>query len=374
MSHGFPSLPGMRRAPYIASVMAVLLALSACSRPAPEAPPPRSVIAAPAKAADGAQAIRLPGEVHARYEMPLSFRVAGRLVSREARLGQSVKRGQVLAQIDAADASSNRIAAEAAVKSAEHNLEYASRQRDRDEAQAKADLISEQQLQQTRNAYAAALAERDRAREQLSLAKNQSGYTRLIADRDGVITSEQAEIGQVLDIGQAVLGFAWSGEREVWVNVPEDRIAQVKTGQSATVTLPSMPDRSFMAKVREVSPAADAQSRTYRIKLGLDADAASLPLGMTAEVALSAEAPVSGVELPATALFHQGERTAVWVVRKTDSKLELRAVTVLRYGERTVLVGDGLQAGEMVVTQGVHAVNEGEKVQPVALPHSEVTS
>jgi RND family efflux transporter MFP subunit len=322
----------------------------------------------PAKAADGAPAIRLPGEVHARYEMLLSFRVRGRLISREAHLGQTVKRGQVLAQLDVADATSNRAAAEASLRGAEHHLEYAARQRDRDEAQAQADLISEQQLQQTRDAYASALAARDQAREQLALAKNQSGYTRLLADRDGVITSEQAEVGQVLDIGQAVFGFAWSGDRDVWANVPEDRITQISAGQVATVTLPSLPGRTFAAKVREVSPAADVQSRTYRMKLALDAEAAVLPLGMTAEAALSAGMPVHGVELPTTALFHQGERAAVWVVRKNDSTLELRPVTVLRYGERNVLVDSGLQPGEMVLMQGVHAVNAGEKVQPVAPP------
>jgi multidrug efflux pump subunit AcrA (membrane-fusion protein) len=124
--------------------------------------------------------------------------------------------------------------------------------------------------------------------------------------------------------------------------------------------------------VRDISPAADPQARTYRVKLALDGDGRELPLGMTAQVALAAQAD-SGRDLriPATALFHDKERPAVWVVRPADSTLELRPVTVRRYGEREVLVSAGLTAGERVVMQGVHAVAAGEKVEPVAPPHPE---
>jgi RND family efflux transporter MFP subunit len=345
--------------------------LSACGKHAPEAEAPRPVIAMPAKAADAAFVAQFPGEVHARYEMPLSFRVPGQLIAREAHLGDSVKKGQVLARIDDADAGRNQASAQAALEAAEHRLVFATQQRDRDDAQAKANLISQLQLDQTHDAYAAALAGRDQARQQLALAQNQSRYTTLVADRDGRITSEQAEIGQVVAAGQAVFGFAWSGERDVFFDVPEDRIAGVVVGQGAAVTLPAMPDRLLKGRVRDVSPAADPQARTYRVKLALDADAADVPLGMTARVALSTGAATAGVRLPATALFHQGEHPAVWVLRPNDSTLELRPVTVLRYSERDVLIDTGLHAGEQVVMQGVHTVTAGEKVTPIAPPHPE---
>ena len=153
--------------------------------------------------------------------------------------------------------------------------------------------------------------------------------------------------------------------------MPEDRIADVLVGQEAGVTLPAMPDRTLKGRVRDVSPAADPQARTYRVKLALDADAADVPLGMTARVLLSAGTAAAGVRLPATALFHQGEHPAVWVLRPNDSTLELRPVTVLRYSERDVLIGAGLHAGEQVVMQGVHTVTAGEKVTPIAPPHPE---
>ena len=348
------------------------LALAGCGHKTPEAEAARPVIALPAPAADGTQALRFPGDIHARYEMPLAFRVPGQLISREARLGDTVKKGQVLARLDDADADKNEAAARAALDAAEHRLAYATQQRDRDEAQAKENLISQLQLEQTRDAYASALSAQSQAKQQYELARNQRRYNALVADRDGAITSEHAEIGQVLAAGQAVFGFAWSGERDVYVDVPEDRVAAVKPGQAASVSLLSVAGQPLTAHVREVAPAADPQTRTYRVKLSLDAPDPRVRLGMTADVALAGEAAAGkAVRLPATALFHQGEKPAVWVVRSADSTLELRPVTVLRYGERDVFVGAGIEAGERVVMQGVHTVSAGEKVAPMAPPHAE---
>jgi multidrug efflux system membrane fusion protein len=362
-----------RRPPLGLSVVAASLALlPACSRHTAETEPTRAVIALPVQAVDASVTARFPGEVHARYEMPLSFRVAGQLVARDARLGDRVRKGQTLARLDDADALKMRASAQAALDAAEHRLTFATQQRERDEAQSAQNLISQLQLDQTRDAYASALAARDQARQQLALAQNQWHYTTLVADHDGTIISEQAEVGQVLAPGQAVFGFAWSGERDVLVGVPEAQLAGVSVGQAATVSLPALPDRNYAARVRDISPAADPQARTYRVKLALEQDGQQLPLGMTAEVALSAPADAGhDVRIPVTALFHDKEQPAVWVVRPADSTLELRPVSVRRYGERDVLLSAGLSPGERVVMQGVHAVAAGEKVQPVAPPHAE---
>ncbi len=356
----------------LAAVAAGLLLLAGCGRqPAPSAPG-RPVIALPVQAVDASAAAQFPGEVHSRYEMPLSFRVAGQVAARFARLGDTVKQGQALAKLDDTDALKTRASAQAALDAAEHRLTFATQQRDRDQAQSAQNLISQLQLDQTMDAYAAALAARDQASQQLALAQNQLRYNTLVADHDGTITSEQAEAGQVVAAGQAVFGFAWSGERDVFIAVPESQLAALAVGQAATVNLLALPGKSYAAHVRDISPAADPQARTYRVKLALDGDGRELPLGMTAQVALAAAAD-SGRDLriPATALFHDKEQPAVWVVRPADSTLELRAVTVRRYGEGDVLVSAGLTAGERVVMQGVHAVAAGEKVEPVAPPHPE---
>lgn len=345
-----------------------LIWLAGCSKKAPEAEAAVPVIALPVQAIDGAVTGRYSGDVHARYEMPLSFRMAGRLTARYVDPGEQVKQGQALAQLDPADPSLQLAYAKAALDAAEHRLLFATQQRDRDEAQFKQNLISQLQLQQTQDNYASALAGRDQARQQYKLAQS----TTLVADHDGIITSRQAEVGQVLAAGQAVFGFAQSGEREVYVDVPESRVGGITIGQAATMSLPASPGHSYTARVREIAPAADAQSRTYLVKLAIDHADASLQLGMTADVALQGSKPADAtVTIPATALFHQGEHPAVWVVSPGDSKLDLRPVIVARYGERDVLIATGLKVGERIVMQGVHTVSAGEKVTPIAPPHVE---
>jgi membrane fusion protein, multidrug efflux system len=364
------SAPWRARLPFV--TMAALALLAGCGRKAPESHAAVPVIALPAQAADGQSSGRFPGEIHARFEMPLSFRIGGQLATRYVNTGDVVKKGQALAQLDPKDTTDQLTSAKAALEAAEHRLLFATQQRDRDEAQSRQNLISQQQLEQTQDAYASALAGRDQARQQFQLAQNQSGYATLVADHDGVITSRQADVGQVLAAGQQVFGFAWSGEREVYVDVPESRIAGITVGQAATVTLPAMPGRVLAARVREIAPSADPQSRTYQVKLTLEPSAMALQLGMTADVAVQAQkAAVAAVRIPATALFHQDEHPAVWVVRPADSTLELRPVTVVRYGERDVLISEGLKAGERIVMQGVHTVSVGEKVAPIAPPHPE---
>jgi len=369
-----PTPRGLTRRPVWlpCALAAALVLLAGCGRQAPEADAATPVIALPVQAAAAVTAGRFPGEVHARYEMPLSFRVGGQLSARYVNPGDQVKQGQALAQLDPTDASNQLAAAKAALEAARHRLLFATQQRDRDEAQSKQNLISRLQLEQTEDNYASALAARDQAQQQFQLAQNQSRYTTLVADHDGAITSRQVDVGQVLAAGQEVFGFAWSGEREVYLDVPESRIDGVVTGQPATISLPALPGQVLSGHVREIAPAADPQSRTYRVKLTIDQPSSRLRLGMTAEAVLQGTQPSkAAVSIPATALFHQGEHPAVWVVRPADSTLELRNVTVARYGERDVLVTDGLKPGERVLMQGVHTVSAGEKVAPIAPPHAE---
>ncbi|OLL30718.1 efflux transporter periplasmic adaptor subunit [Burkholderia sp. SRS-W-2-2016] len=357
-----------------ALALAGLVALGACSRHEAAAPAPRPVVAL-AVHADGQalQAASLPGEVQARYSTPLSFRVAGKIIERRVRLGDTVKNGEVVALLDPADAQKNAASSQAQLDAAQHNLVYAQQQLERDRAQAKENLIAPAQLEQTTNAYASALAQRDQAQQQAALAKNQLQYTTLVAGHAGVITAEQADTGQNVSAGQAVYNLAWSGDVDVLCDVPESALASFAVGQSASVALAALPGRKFSARVRELSPAADQQSRTWRARLTLVNPGADVRLGMTADVTPAAPAPAPGgvFTLPVTALFHQGRQPAVWVVRAADNTLELRPVTVTRYYERTIVVSEGLKDGESVVLQGVHTVSAGEKVRAIAPLHPE---
>jgi RND family efflux transporter MFP subunit len=361
----------LTRAAFI-PLAATLVALAACGKKEAPAPAPRPVVAVAAEADGQPPRATLPGQIESRYSTPLSFRVGGKIVERRVRLGDAVKAGQTVAKLDPADTSKNAASAAAQLEAAEHQLVYAKQQLDRDRAQAAENLIAPAQLEQTQNAYASALAQRNQAQQQAALSADQLKYTTLVADHAGVITSEQADTGQNVTAGQPVYNLAWNGDIDVVCDVPESALTALAVGARASVTLGALPGKSFVARVRELSPAADPQSRTYRAKLTLEAPTPDVRLGMTADVTFAqAGAMQHGVfTLPSTALFHDDKEPAVWVV-KNDNALELRRVEVARYGERTVTVTRGLNAGERVVWQGVHTVSAGEKVRVVAPLHPE---
>ncbi|VVD81432.1 RND family efflux transporter MFP subunit [Pandoraea capi] len=380
----------------VATTAIAAATLAACSRKAPPEPPPRPVVAVAAQVAEQTPIASLPAQIEARYTTPLSFRVAGKIVDRSVRLGDAVKAGQVVARLDPADLAKSAASASAQLDAAQHQLEYATQTVTRDRAQARENLIAPAQLEQSENAYASALAQRNQASQQAALAGNQLSYGNLKADRDGVITAEQADTGQNVSAGQPVYQLAWTGDVDVIADVPEVALGAFRIGQTASVSLPAIPGKTWQARVREISPAADPMSRTYRAKLSLLSPGPDVKLGMTANVAFAqpltapvataaagasapaaASAPSAGaaadahpITLPSTALFHQGNQPAVWVVKQDDT-LVLRRVTIVRYGERTVTVAGGIQPGERIVWQGVHTVTAGEKVRVIAPLHPE---
>ncbi|WP_447981180.1 efflux RND transporter periplasmic adaptor subunit [Achromobacter kerstersii] len=367
------SKPGWTRRLALPAALALALAVSACGRNEAPPPAPRPVVAMPAKADERLPAWTLPGEVQARYSTPLSFRVGGKITERLVRLGDTVTPGQVVAKLDPADATKNAAAAKAQLSAAQHQLEYARQQLDRDRAQARENLIAANQLEQTRNAYASALAQRDQAAQEAALSADQLKYTTLHADHAGLITAEQADTGQNVAAGTPVYQLAWSGDIDATCDVPESVLAGLAVGQRASVTLGPLRGKTFTAVLREIAPAADPQSRTYRVKLTLESPSPDVRLGMTANISFDnrSAADVETYTVPATALFHDAKDPAVWVVKPEANTLELRRVEVLRYDARTVTLSGGVKAGERVVWQGVHTVSAGEKVRPVAPLHPE---
>src|SRR5450830_466077 len=353
----------------LALMLALALTLSACQKAAPVADAPREVVVLPAQADGGAQTLTLPGEVQSRFVTPMSFRVAGQVIERRVHLGDTVRKGDIVARLDPADAEHNAASAEADLNSAREHFSAAEKQLQRDTQQARDQLISSLQLEQTQDAYAAAKAQLKSAEARAAVAGNQRNYTRWIAD--------QANTGEVLAAGQPVFSLAWSGATDVTTEVSESQVAKIRVGAPATVKLTALPDQKLTGRVREVSPAADPQSHTFRVKVTLETQNPSLRLGMSGEVSINTSAQEktassSGTTvIPATALFHQGNRPAVWIVRPADGKLELRPVIVSAYGERSVTLSDGVTGGEKIVIQGVHTLTAGEKVKPIAPLHAE---
>lgn len=350
-----------------------VLALSACHRQPPSAAAPAMVLASPVHSgsgSNGGEGIRYPVEAAARYSNAMSFRVAGKLIERDVRLGDPVRKGQVIARLDAADAQKQAASAQAALDAAEHRLAFAKQQLDRDQAQFAQNLVAANQLEQTQDTYAAALAGREESAAQLVVARNTLQYHALVADHDGLITSENADTGQVVSAGQAVYGLAWSGDTDVILDAAAGDLGRIAIGQAASVTFSALPGRRFDARVREVAPAADPQSRTFRVKLTLTVPGAAVRFGMTGDAILP-RVPTAGIapadapvfKVPATAIFHRGKDPAVWIIRPSDSTLELRPVTVGSYSERGTTVTGGLRDGDNVVLAGVHTVHAGQQVK-----------
>jgi multidrug efflux system membrane fusion protein len=356
----------------VATLGCVGLLLSACHREPPPGPAPVTVVALPVHARGGIAVsdLHYPVEVAARYATVMAFRVPGQIIERKVRLGDVVHRGEIIARLDAVDAEKQFAAARAALDAAEHRLRFARQTLDRDHAQQAQNLIAANQLEQSENEYAAALAARDQANNQWAVAGNALRYNSLVVDHDGVITSENADTGQVVTAGQAVYGLAWSGDIDVTLDAAANDLAGISNDQSAIVTFAALPGRHFTGRVREIAPAADAQSRTYRVKLTLLDGQADVRLGMTGDAALAPLRAAARLDtptfvVPATAIFHRGKDPAVWVVKARDATLELRPVIIGSYAEHSATVSGGLAEGETVVQAGVHTVYEGERVVPV---------
>lgn len=348
-------------------LLALVAPLTACHTHPAATTPPVAVVTYTVHTSSDADPPSYPAEVAARYSNPLSFRVPGKLVERRVRLGDRVTAGEVLAQLDPTDQQRQVASAKAALAAAEHRLHYAQQQLERDRAQFSRQLIATNQLEQTEDAHVAALAARDQAADELTVAENALRYHTLTADHDGVITSEEADTGQVVTAGQAVYQLAWLGDVDVVIDVGAADATRVAIGQDAQVVLASLGAPPLEARVREIAPAADPQSRTFRIKLTLTAPPPNIRLGAIGEamlLPLATRAPADEVDIPSTALFHQGARPAVWVLEGLTPRLALRPVTVRSYRDRSVILSAGLRDGERIVAAGVHTVFVGERVTP----------
>jgi len=347
--------------------MALAALLSACHAHQAVPTPPVAVVSYTVHTSDDTDPPTYPAEVTPRYSNPLSFRVPGKVIERRVRLGDRVTAGEVLAQLDPTDQQRQVASAKASLTAAEHRLQYARQQLDRDRAQFTHQLIAANQLEQTEDAFASALAARSEAADQLTVADDALRYHTLTADHDGLITAEDADTGQVVSAGQAVYQLAWSGDVDVVIDAAAGDANHIAVGQPARVAFPSIHEAPLDAHVREIAPAADPQSRTFRVKLTLNDPAPSIRLGTIGEATLlpvQGHTPASAIDIPETALFHQGAHPAVWVLEGAQPRLALRTVTIQSYRDRSVILSGGLRDGERIVAAGVHTVFAGERVTP----------
>ncbi len=324
--------------------------LTACGdKPAVEKERPR-VFVQEVKLADHAPSVTLTGDVQARVQTELSFRVAGKIIQRMVDVGDRVTAKQVLARLDPKDLQTSVDSAQAQVVAEQARVKQAAAAFVRQQKLLPKAYTSQSEydtaqaaLRSSQSALAAAQAQLANAREQLS-------YTVLIADAPGIITARQAEVGQVVQATVPIFSLARDGERDAVFNIYESLLSEPPQDRTVEVSLLDNPKIKTTGTVREITPAVSAQTGTVQVKVTLS----ELPEGMRLGSVVSATANVPGkaaVELPWSALTKNLSDPAVWLV-DGQGKAQLKTVTVGRYLSGKVIISDGLKDGEKVVTAG----------------------
>lgn len=366
-----------------AAGLLALALLGACSRPEPEAEPVRAVRTAVIASETAGGSVEYAAEVRARTESRLSFRVGGKITRRPVDLGDTVKAGQVLAQLDPQDLRLGEAAAQAAVRAAQVNYDLAAADLKRYRELKAQGFISGAELERRETTMQAAQAQLEQARAQAGVQGNQRAYTALVADSAGVITGVDADPGTVVAAGTPVLRLAHDGPRDVVFSVPEDRLNGLRAlmGKPGAVQVTVWGDEAkpIPATVREVAAAADPVTRTFLVKA--DVGRAPVRLGQTATASIALPRVQGITKLPLPAVFEEQGRSAVWVVDPATMTVRAQPVQVGGAEGKEIVIVGGLQPGQRVVTAGVHVLTPGQKVTlyaergaPVTVPAAPAAS
>jgi len=347
-------------------MFASLVMLGGCDGPsakAPETRPVRTVTVDPKPIEDDRQSV---GEVRARYESDLGFRVSGKLIARLVDVGVSVKKGAVLARLDEQEYRNKLKSAEADIVSAEAVLVEAQAAEGRLRQLVASGTTTRANYDTAVKNLRSAEAKLDSAKAARDLAKDQLSYTELVADFDGIVTATGAEPGQVVSAGQMIVRLARPTDKDGVFNIAESafqtRPAPADKPIEVIVSLLANPGISTEGVVREIAPVADPATRTFQVKVTLKSPPEQMRFGASIVGRLKAStAPV--VVLPAAALFDRLGKPAVWVVDTAAGTVALKDVTVARYETDRVVLSGGLAKGEVVVTAGVNRLREGQKVR-----------
>lgn len=354
-----------------ATLLAMVAGLAACGNQGTAHEPPRPVLVAhPVEAGPAGTfgTTAYAGEIRAREESTLSFRVGGKLARRLVDAGDLVHAGDLLAELDPDDLRLQTDAAQAQLAAAEAQLARARADHARYAALAKDQLVSRSVLDQQTAALRAAEGEVRAARAQRDVASNQSGYTQLRAPADGAIGQRMAEAGQVLGPAQGVFTFVANGEREVAFALPEANVADFHVGQSVLIEPWNSKGQRLEGRIREIAPVADALTRTYAARATLAPDTGpALAIGQSARVYIGASGDATvPLAVPLGALQRDDHgKTVVWVADPKTQRAHAVPVAVGPYGADAVPVLSGLKAGDWVVVAGGHLLYPGLPVLPV---------
>jgi multidrug efflux system membrane fusion protein len=350
------------RLPAFLAVALAAALLVACGKTEAPAEPIRAVKVITVGASSMLATHEFSGEVKARVESRLGFRVAGKITQRQAEMGQHVKAGTLLAQLDPQDFRLASEAARAQVAAAATNRDLAAADFKRYNTLREQNFISGAELERRESILKAAQAQLEQAQAQLAAQGNQARYTNLVADVSGVVTAIEAEPGQVVSAGTPVVRIAQDGPRDVVFSVPEDKVSAIRPGSEVQVRAWAA-NTQMNGRIREVAASADPVTRTYAVKVALEG-ATQPPLGATVTV-LPQGLNMAGsqvIKLPTSSLRQEGTGTAVWVLDKQTMTVKSQPIQIATADGNEAVVASGLLPGMLVVSAGVHVLSPGQKV------------
>ena len=338
-----------------------LLLLAACNKPPAPPEPIRPVKTVQIGLEPGETYMHLPGEVRARHESPLAFRVGGKIAECKVNLGDAVHRGQILAKLEPADYQLATQSSTAGVAEARSTFTLAEAELVRYRNLREKGFVSAAVLDQKQAAADAARARLDAMQSAHSEQARQLGYTTLSAENDGIISAYDCNVGQVVSIGQAILHLAQSAEKEIAIHLPEAELQHFRTNAIFTVSLNALPGKSYHGTLRELAAAADPATRTYTARIAVNNADTAMQLGMSATVEVQ---PSSGqvIHLPLSAVVSRDSHPSVWKVDGSGS-VHATAIVVAGVDGNAVRVASGLNSGDLVVTAGANLLREGEQVK-----------
>jgi RND family efflux transporter MFP subunit len=327
----------------------------------PRQEPPLVRLAVPVQAAGSER--RFTGVVAARVQSNLGFRVPGKIIRRMVDVGQQVKAGQALMQIDESDLRLALMAKRNAAIAARAVAVQARSDEKRYAALVETVAVSPQRYEQAKAALDTAEAQLAAAEAEARVAENETKYSTLEADADGTVVETLGEPGQVVSAGQVVVRLAHAGPREAVVSLPET--VRPAIGSLAKASIYGDGQQRSPARLRQLSDAADPQTRTYDARYVLDGDAAAAPLGATVTVQLTNEATSSNIQVPLGALLDDGGKTGVWVLNAATSTVHFRAIKLVRMTSESAVIS-GLNSGDSIVSLGAQLLREGARVRTAA--------
>lgn len=305
-------------------------------------------------------ALERTGEIHAHDETILSFRTGGRIVTRSVDIGDRVNAGQLLATLENTTSQNQLDGAQADYEGAKASAQVAALNVSRMQKLMPTGAIARTQLDNARADWLVARARLKNSESALRNARENLGWTRLMAPQSGVITEVSASAGQVVSGGQSVLTLATGEARDVVFDIAKPDAIPPQEQAGLRVSLLSDPSVQASAALRDISPQADPQTRTWRVRATLQNPPLAMALGASVTVTLPATGP-HGYALPASALSRVGDKPAVYVINP-QSQAQLRVVVPAYYTATSVIISGGLEPGDRVITTGVSKLRSGEPV------------